>query len=139
MGAILGRMSDLDFAGLDLGGIVQRYWALAEARDWSAYGELLADDVIYEMPQTLERIEGKERYLRFNREYPGDWHISVQRVVADRQTAASWVVSRIGAEIEVGISFFDFDGDGRITKVTDFWPQPYEPPPGREHLVDRYR
>jgi len=22
--------------------------------------------------------------------------------------------------------------------VTDFWPEPYEPPPGREHLVERW-
>jgi hypothetical protein len=26
--------------------------------------------------------------------------------------------------------------DGLITHVTDFWPEPYEPPPGREHLVE---
>jgi len=25
-----------------------------------------------------------------------------------------------------------------ITQVTDFWPEPYEPPPGREHLVERW-
>jgi len=30
------------------------------------------------------------------------------------------------------------DWDGLITRVTDFWPEPYEPPPGREHLVERY-
>ena|SRR5215813_2588998 len=126
-------MSDHDFAR-----IVESYWALAEARDWSAFGDLLADDVTYEMPQTRERIRGKQRYLQFNREYPGDWHIAVQRVTGAAERAVSWVVSTVGTETEVGISFFEFDGDGRITHVTDFWPQPYEPPPGREHLVDRY-
>jgi hypothetical protein len=25
-----------------------------------------------------------------------------------------------------------------ITQVTDFWPESYEPPPGREHLVERW-
>ena len=126
-------MSELDFTG-----IVQRYWALAEARDWSAYGDLLAEGVVYDMPQTGERVRGKQRYLQFNREYPGDWHIAVRRVVGDGETAASWVVATVGAESEVGLTYFDFDADGLITKVTDFWPQPYEPPPGREHLVDRY-
>ena len=28
--------------------------------------------------------------------------------------------------------------DGLITSVTDFWPEPYEPPSGREHLVERW-
>jgi hypothetical protein len=25
-----------------------------------------------------------------------------------------------------------------VTKITDFWPDPYEPPPGREHLTERW-
>jgi hypothetical protein len=35
------------------------------------------------------------------------------------------------------MAFFTFE-DGFITAVTDFWPEPYEPPPGREHLVERW-
>jgi hypothetical protein len=27
--------------------------------------------------------------------------------------------------------------DGLVSRVTDFWPEPYEPPAGREHSVDR--
>ena len=30
--------------------------------------------------------------------------------------------------------YIQFNADGWITKVTDFWPEPYEPPAGREHL-----
>jgi hypothetical protein len=28
--------------------------------------------------------------------------------------------------------------DRLVAAVTDFWPEPYEPPPGREHLVERW-
>src|SRR5262249_52787895 len=93
----------------DTAEIIRRYWALAEARDWSAYGELLADHVTYDMPQTRERIHGKDAYLRFNREYPGDWHITVDRVLGTDGQATSWIVSTIGTESEVGVTFFDFD------------------------------
>lgn len=44
---------------------------------------------------------------------------------------------RVGDESAQGIVFFEFS-DGVITKVTDFWPEPYEPPAGREHLVERW-
>ena len=27
---------------------------------------------------------------------------------------------------------------GLIARVADFWPEPYEPPPGRDHLVERF-
>jgi len=27
---------------------------------------------------------------------------------------------------------------GLISRVVDYWPEPYDPPPGREHLVERW-
>ncbi len=117
--------------------IVLAYWRTAEARDWSAFGDLLADDVVYHLPQTGERIRGRSNYVQFNREYPGDWHVSVQRAVGDATHAASWTRFAVNGGEQAGISFFDLDDGGRIAAVTDFWPEPYEPPPGREHLTER--
>jgi hypothetical protein len=34
------------------------------------------------------------------------------------------------------MTFFEFSGE-LITRVTDFWPEPYQPPGDREHLVER--
>ncbi|MEU9057951.1 nuclear transport factor 2 family protein [Streptomyces sp. NPDC048430] len=119
---------------------VEAYWAAADARDWGAFADTLADDVVYELPQSRERILGKERYVRFNQEYPGDWHVRIERIVADgegRQAAVRTLVT-VGPEETHAIHFFTFDADGRISGVTDFWPEPYEPPAGRAHLVERY-
>ncbi|MDT0493156.1 nuclear transport factor 2 family protein [Kitasatospora albolonga] len=119
---------------------VEAYWATADTRDWDAFAATLADDVVYELPQTRERIHGKERYLRFNQEYPGDWHVRIERIVADaegRQAAARTEVT-VGPEQLHAIHFFTFDEQGLINGVTDFWPESYEPPAGREHLVERY-
>ena len=35
--------------------VVEAYWAAAEAREWDAFGKLLADDVVYQGPQTRTR------------------------------------------------------------------------------------
>jgi hypothetical protein len=117
---------------------VRSYVERAEARDWDAFGALLADAVVYEMPQTRERVRGKQPYLRFNREYPGDWHLEIRRIVADGRHAAAWIDSRIGDEHQDACIWFDLDDDGLIARVTDYWPDPYEPPPGREHLTERW-
>ncbi|CAN5595105.1 hypothetical protein BH18ACT3_BH18ACT3_28700 [soil metagenome] len=109
-----------------------------DRRDWDAWTALLATDVVYEIPQTHERIRGRERYLQFNQEYPGDWHLETQVVVGDDHDAAvlfRWTVG--DDEPALAIAFFEAS-DGRIVKVTDFWPEPYDPPPGREHLVERW-
>jgi hypothetical protein len=55
------------------------------------------------------------------------------------QHAASWVRwSPAEGDSQSGLSFFDLGDDGRIARITDFWPEPYEPPADRAHLVERY-
>jgi hypothetical protein len=51
-------------------------------------------------------------------------------------TAAATANFTVGDEQMVGVTFFELDGS-LISRVTDFWPEPYEPPAGREHLVER--
>ena len=43
----------------------------------------------------------------------------------------------LDGESSLAIAFFEVDHD-KIAKITDFWPDPYDPPPGREHLVERW-
>ena len=117
---------------------VVAFWAAANSRDWDAFGALLAVDVVYDLPQTRERSRGRDRYLRFNIEYPGDWHADLVRVIAAGQHATSWITMTVGAEQVPALSYFDLDDDHLIRYITDFWPEPYEPPAGREHLTERY-
>jgi hypothetical protein len=123
---------------------VETYWATAEARDWTGFEATLAEDVVYDLPQTRERIRGRADFLRFNREYPADWHLRVERIIADAPhapgaaQAVTWCHFTVGLEQMHAITFFTADAQGRISTITDFWPEPYEPPTGREHLVERY-
>ncbi|MEU6230403.1 nuclear transport factor 2 family protein [Streptomyces sp. NPDC047042] len=114
---------------------VERFWATAEDRDWDAFADTLADDVVYTMPQTRERISGKERFVRFNREYPSDWHLRTERVVAEPGQVVTWLRFTVGTQEMDALTFFTGDGEGRIATVTDFWPEPYEPPASRDHLA----
>jgi hypothetical protein len=119
--------------------LIAAYWAAAEARDWDAFGSLLAADVVYEAPQTRERVRGRAAYLRFNREgFPGQWHLTVQRIVAEPRHAVSWIQMSEPGSTYPGLCFFDIDDEGRIARITDFWPEPAELPASRAHLVERY-
>ncbi|PZG21129.1 nuclear transport factor 2 family protein [Nonomuraea aridisoli] len=118
--------------------VVHAYVDTAERRDWDAFAALLTDDVVYEMPQTRERIQGKTAYLQFNTDYPGDWHLKVRHVVADGRHAAAWLDARVGDEPQDACAWFELSAEGLISRITDFWPEPYDPPAGREHLVERW-
>jgi len=118
--------------------LAARYVDTLERRDWDAWAALLHDDVIYELPQTRGRITGRAKYLQFNQEYPGDWHLTPRTIIADDERAVVWFTWTVGSD-EAGdaMAFLEF-ADGAITHITDFWPEPYDPPPGNEHLVERY-
>lgn len=118
--------------------VVTAFWAGIDARDWEAVGATLADDVVYEVPQSRERVVGRDGVVRFNAEYPGDWSLSVTDLVADEHRAATTIRFVLpGEPDQTGIAFFTV-ADGRITRMSDWWPEPYDPPPGRAHLVERY-
>ena len=115
-------------------------YAFAEAmerRDWDAFTAVLSPDVVYELPQTRERIRGRDRYVQFNAEYPGDWHVEPQLVLGDDHDGCLLFRWTLDGEALLAVAFFEIDGD-RIVKVTDLWPEPYDPPAGREHLVERF-
>ena len=117
---------------------IRRFWETTEARDWEGLAEVLAPGMVYEMEQTRERIRGREAFLRFFDAYPGDWHLTVRRVIADDDGGVSVLDFTVGEEQMVGITFFSFDGAGLIDRVEDVWPEPYEPPADRAHLTERF-
>src|SRR6185437_14862474 len=118
---------------------IPAYWAAAEARDWEAFGALLADDVVYHGPQTREQVRGRDPYIRFNVEgFPYDWHLTVQQIIGEGQHVASWIEFTGAEGTQPGLCFFELADDGKIALITDFWPEPYELPASRAHLVERY-
>ena len=124
----------------DANEVVTAYWAAANARDWGAFGDLLAEDVVYEGPQTRERVRGRENYVRFNVEgFPGDWRLQVSQIIGEGLHASSWIeFANADGSIQPGLCFFELRDDGKIVRITDFWPEPYELPASRAHLVERY-
>ncbi len=117
---------------------IRDYWRACEARDWAGFAALLSPEVVYEVPQTRERVTGRDAYVRFNAEYPGDWHVIVHLVIGEGEHAASWARFVVDGTESPGLCFFGFDQAGLISQITDFWPEPYEPPADRAHLVQRY-
>lgn len=108
--------------------LILRHWALANARDWAAFAELLHPGLRYEAPQTREYIEDGPGYLEMFRTWPGAWTAHIRELVCEPQRAVCIIDFVVGGETMTGISVFGVEG-GRITSVTDFWPEPYEPPP----------
>ncbi|RPI77575.1 MAG: nuclear transport factor 2 family protein [Desulfobacteraceae bacterium] len=122
---------------MEYGKTVEQYWQTLNDRDWQAFGALLHEGMVYEIPQTRERVRGKEAYIDFNKTYPGDWTLAIVHLVADQHRAVSQIAFRDDGQEQVGISFFEFK-DGLICRITDFWPVAYEPPLRQSRFIERY-
>jgi SnoaL-like domain len=97
---------------------VETYFQTLNARDWTRFAAMLDEQVLYEMPQTRERVRGREVYSDFNITFPGAWIIEVSRVIADDVRGAAEIVLRIDSQVMPALVFFEFMDDliVRITK-----------------------
>ena len=120
--------------------VVGALWARFQARDWDAAGDLLAEDVVIEWPQTRERMRGRANVIAVNRNYPERWTIRVLRILADGEIAVSEVaVDHVDHGTFHAASFFEVR-DGRIVSGTEYWVDPAtdDPPAWRARWAERY-
>ena len=115
---------------------IHRFLETLNARDWTAFAALLHEDVLYEVPQTRERVRGREAYLDFNQTFPGDWTLQAVRVIADVKRGCAEITFRVADQTMPAIAFFEFQ-DGLIVRITDYWPDSYEPPARASKFVER--
>jgi ketosteroid isomerase-like protein len=117
--------------------IAREYWRLMATNDFHSVSAVLAPEFVLEWPQSKERIRGAERFARMNHEYPakGRWRFTIHRLLGGESEAASDVTVTDGEQTAKAVSFFTVS-QGKITRLVEFWPEPYAAPANRAHLVE---
>ena len=117
--------------------VVREYWRLMASNDFVSVAAVLAPGFVLEWPQSNERIRGAANFARMNAEYPshGPWRFEVYRIVASEDSAVSDVGITDGVQTARALSFFSVS-EGSITRLVEFWPEPYAAPANRAHLVE---
>lgn len=122
---------------MDAEALVREFWRLMATNDFPAVGRVLADDFVMEWPQSNERIRGAANFARMNAEYPttGRWQFRINRLVASVHEVVTQVSVTDGTQSAEPISFFSVAG-GRITRLVEYWPEPFAPAENRRHLTE---
>ena len=117
--------------------VVREFWRLMATNDFHSVSALLARDFVLEWPQSNEKILGAERFAQMNREYPtqGTWKFDIHKIVGNESDAVSDVKITDGVQSARAVSFFEVSL-GKITRLVEFWPEPYPAPQNRAHLVE---
>lgn len=120
--------------------MVARITELFASGDMEAFGKELyaitADDVVLEYPQSGERFRGRDRIMEMNMSYEGSTGTApkptLRRVLKPGQ---AWVIE---ATIDYGdgtpvsaISLIEFGSDGKVTRQTDYFANPFPAPDWR--------
>lgn len=117
--------------------VVRRFWELMSSNDFALVGDVLADSLLVEWPQSNERIRGRDNFIRMNSEYPahGRWVFTLEQLVANAAQVVTDVSLTDGVQWARAISFFTVE-DGKITRMLEYWPDNYPAPANRAHLVE---
>lgn len=115
----------------------QAFWRLMAINDFHTVGQVLAPDFVLEWPQSRERIRGAARFAQMNSEYPahGPWRFTVHRLFGSDTEAVSEVTVTDGVQTARAVSLFTVLA-GKITRLVEYWPEPYAAPANRAHLVE---
>ena len=104
--------------------------------------ELGSDDMVQEWPQSGERIRGRENIVAVNQQYEGATgttpKMTLRRIVKPGQ---AWIVEGVidygdGTPVSL-VSILEADTDGRITRETDYFANPFEAPEWRRPWVEQ--
>jgi ketosteroid isomerase-like protein len=116
--------------------VVEKLWAAFDRFDFEAAGPLLHDDFVCEWPQSNERIRGRDNFIAINKHYPGQWRITIRKILSSGDDVVTETELRYDEQIVRAISFFEFR-DGKIIRLREHWPTDYTAPDWRARWVER--
>jgi len=116
--------------GLSPSEIVQSWWNAIDRAEFGAAVNLMAPNAVVDWPLSNERMANPTMWQAVNEHYPGRWHAAVTSTVAENDQVVTVTDISDGSITVVAISFFTIE-DGLITRLVEYWPEPYAPPAGR--------
>lgn len=118
--------------------VVREFWRLMASNDFDSVKQVLSPGFVTEWPQSRERIRGADNFARMNSEYPntGRWQFRINRLLSQGNAVVTQISLTDGTQSAEPISFFTVE-QGLITRLVEYWPDPFEPQANRSHLVER--
>ena len=100
--------------------------------------EIRHEDYVMEMPQSAERIRGREKMRLFQEDYPAPPTIQLRRVVVRE---GLWVIEGVNdygeGQLFTVVLIIELK-DGKMWRDTRYYAKPFEAPEWRAQLVERF-
>jgi SnoaL-like protein len=116
---------------------VEQMMTYLQKQDWEGMKPLFHKDFVQEWPQSGERIRGADNAMAVNESYPGIPDITTRRIIGTGDViVGEATLSYPEQGTYQGVSIFEFK-DGKISKETDYFAQPFEAPEWRSKWTEK--
>ena len=97
--------------------------------------ELRHEDYVMEMPQSGERIRGRQNMREFQEAYPNPPSMQLRRVLVRDELWVAELVSDYGGQV-YDVALIIELRDGKMWRDTRYYAEPFEPPAWRARWVE---
>jgi hypothetical protein len=115
---------------------LDRHWAASDANDFVAEHDMYRDDAVLEYPQSGERIRGRHNIQASRTVQPNAKRFTVRRIVGKGDLWVTEFILTYDGRPSYSVSVMEFV-DGKVTRETQYFGDPFAPGPSRAHLVER--
>jgi SnoaL-like domain len=112
------------------------HWAASDANEFELEHQIYRDDAVLEYPQSGERIRGRRNVLLSRAAQPNLKRFTVRRIIG---TGGLWVTEYVltyDGRPSHTVSIMEFL-DGKVTRETQYFCDPFEPGASRAQWVER--
>lgn len=115
---------------------LEHHWAASNANNFAVEHEIYQEDAVLYYPQSGERIRGRRNIQESRTVQPSKKGFAVQRIIGVGDLWVTELVLGYDGVPFYTVSIMEFS-EGKVTRETQYFGEPFKPGPSRAHLVDR--
>jgi hypothetical protein len=115
---------------------LQRHWDASDASDFEAEHEIYRDDAVLDYPQSGERIRGRRNIQESRSVQPNKKRFTLRRIVGGGALWVSEFVLTYDGIPSYTVSIMEFR-DGKVSRETQYFADPFDAPSWRAQWVER--
>ena len=125
-----------DMEDQEIRAALDRHWAASDADDFEAEHRIYREDAVLEYPQSGERIHGRAKIQASRAAQPNRKRFTVRRIVGAGDLWVTEYVLTYDGRPSYTVSIMEFL-DGKVTRETQYFGDPFDPGPSRAQWVER--
>ena len=117
---------------------LDQHWAASDANDFETEHRIYHEDAVLEYPQSGERTRGRRNIQGQRASQPNKKRFAIRRIIGSGNLWVTEFILSYDDKPSYTVSIMEFR-DGKVTRETQYFGDPFEPGPSRAQWVERIR